>query len=146
MAFTHPGNKQPSIASANPDDHEYESYNGCMTLTSLQTLMNTTNGTIIFCSSNVPGGAHRDERDTKKGFNCVVPYGEWEGGDLLLWEIRQRNSVRQGQAVFLRGSIISHNAWDIRGVRNCVDLFTHENVLRKDLEKRKHDRSEITAV
>ena len=34
------------------------------------------------------GGVHRDERDVKRGFNCVVPYGEWEGGDLLLWEIR----------------------------------------------------------
>ena len=66
---------------------------------------------------------YRDERDTKRGFNCVVPYGEWEGGDLLLWEIRQRISLQQGEAVFFRGNIISHNAWIIKGVRNYVDCL-----------------------
>ena len=99
-------------------------------------------GLAINQNQRTSGGAHRDERDTKKGYNCVVPYGEWDGGDLLLWEIRQRIGLRQGQALFFRGNLISHNAWGIKGTRNCVDLFTHENMLRKDIEKRKHDRSD----
>lgn len=33
---------------------------------------------------------HRDENDLKKGFNCVVPYGDWEGGDVVLWELGKR--------------------------------------------------------
>ena len=72
-----------------------------------------------------------------------MPYGEWEGGDLLLWEIQQRISIQQRQAVFFRGNISSHNTWNIKGVQNCVDLFTHENVLRKDSEKTRHDQNEM---
>ena len=88
------------------------------------------------------GVVHSDERDAKRRFNCVVPYGEWEEGDLLLWEIRQRISIQPGQVVFFRGNIISHNAWNIKGVRNCVDLFTHDNVVRKDSEKRRRNHNE----
>lgn len=34
------------------------------------------------------GTAHRDQNDTSRGPNCVVPYGNWSGGDVLLWKIR----------------------------------------------------------
>ena len=88
------------------------------------------------------GGVHRDEMDAKRELNCVVPYGEWEGGDLLLWEIRQRISIQQRHAVFYRGNIISHNAWNIKGVRNYMDLFTHENMFRKDSAKRRRNHNE----
>ena len=71
-----------------------------------------------------------------------MPYGEWEGGDLLLWEIQQRISIQQGQAIFFYGNIISHNAWNMKGVRNRVDLFTPENVLRQDSEKRRRNHNE----
>ena len=56
-------------------------------------------------------------------FNCVVPYGDWEGGDLLLWEPRQRIQFRQGQAIFFRAASITHNAWNIQGRRNFQNTF-----------------------
>ena len=108
----------------------------------LQKVAGIWSGLAINQNQTNSGEVHRDERDAKRGFNCVVPYGEWEGGDLLLWEIRQRISIQQGQAVFFRGNIISHNAWNIKGVRNCVDLFTHKNVLRKHSEKRRRNHNE----
>ena len=73
----------------------------------------------------------------------MIPYGDWEGGDLLLWEItsRQRLQFRQGHALFFRSRVLKHNAWGISGLRNCVDLFTHENMLQFDKENQKHGRT-----
>ena len=68
----------------------------------------------------------------KEGFNCVIPYGEWEGGDVMLWEIAMRVEVRRVEALFFRGNVILHNAQDITGSRNCVDLFIHQNVVTLD--------------
>ena len=102
-------------------------------------------GIAINQNQSTSGTAHRDLRDTKDGFNCVIPYGDWEGGDLLLWEIRQRLQFRQGHALFFRSRVLTHNACGISGLRNCVDLFTHENMLQLDKENRKHGRTEKEA-
>ena len=65
------------------------------------------------------GGAHRDFRDATNSLNCVVPYGDWMGGDLLLWELRKRVELKEGEALFFRGSSILHNCWNIsNGSRN----------------------------
>ena len=88
----------------------------------------------------VAGRAHRDDRDA--GFNCVIPYGSWKGGDVLLWELRLRVELQKGQALFVRGSVITHSAWNMEGTRNSIDLFTHNNVLQIDMEKRRHGRPE----
>ena len=83
-----------------------------------------------------------DHKDTKEGMNCVIPYGTWTGGDLLLWDIRQRVQIQQGQALFFKSSILAHQSWKVNGERNCVDLFTHENLLKLDKERKKHGREE----
>ena len=28
------------------------------------------------------GKGHKDYRDAKDSYNCVIPYGDWQGGDL----------------------------------------------------------------
>ena len=109
----------------------------------LQKVGGIWHGLAINQNQDSSGGAHRDMRDTRAGFNCVVPYGDWEGGDLLLWEPRQRIQFRQGQAIFFRAASITHNAWNIHGSRNCVDFFTHENVLQFDKVHRRHGRWHI---
>lgn len=94
-------------------------------------------GVAICQGQTEDGNPHRDENDFKKGFNCVVPYGDWDGGDVVLWELGKRVELREGEALFFRGKCINHNAVGISGgVRNCVDLFIHENLMRLD-EKRK---------
>ena len=74
----------------------------------------------------------------KEGFNCVIPYGEWEGGDVMSWEIGMRVKLRRGEALFFRGNVILHNAQDITGCSNCVDLFIHQNVVTLDEQNHKH--------
>ena len=51
------------------------------------------------------GGVHKDYKDAKDSFNCVIPYGDWEGCDVLLWDLRKRVEVKEGQALFFRGRI-----------------------------------------
>ena len=55
----------------------------------------------------------------------------------MLWEIGMRVEVRRGEALFFRGNVILHNAQDITGSRNCVDLFIHQNVVTLDEQNRK---------
>ena len=40
------------------------------------------------------GGVRKDYKDAKGSFNCVIPYGDWEGGDVLLWDLRKRVEVK----------------------------------------------------
>jgi hypothetical protein len=30
---------------------------------------------------------HANLKDELQTYNCVIPYGEWDGGDLILWPI-----------------------------------------------------------
>src|SRR5580692_9680138 len=72
-------------------------------------------------------GTHLDFGDS--GFNCVVPWGEYKGGGLILWQLKIVMELEPGDAFFFMGSLIAHNVGEIEGVRNSIDLFCHTNVL-----------------
>ena len=63
------------------------------------------------------------------GFNCVVPWGKYKGGALVLWQLKMIVELEPGDAFFFMGSLIAHNVGEIEGVRNSIDLFCHKNVL-----------------
>ena len=84
------------------------------------------------------GKLHKDYADAKEAYNCVVTYGDWEGGEVILWDIKKRVELKEGQALFFGGRIIIHNACRIEGKRNCVDLFIHESLKRLDEKNKKH--------
>ena len=75
------------------------------------------------------------------GYNCVVPWGEYEGGRLVLWQLKMVVELQPGDAFFFMGSLIAHNVHVIEGVRHSIDLFCHKNVLawkdRCDEERRR---------
>ena len=97
-------------------------------------------GLVINWGQTHAGEPHRDDEDAKLGYNCVVPYRDWSGGDLLLWDLKMRIELREGDAFIFRGSLLTHNAYSIvpGGVRNGVDLFTHQNLLNLDKAKRRY--------
>jgi hypothetical protein len=72
-------------------------------------------------------GTHLDFGDS--GFNCVVPWGEYNGGGLVLWQLKMVMELEPGDAFFFMGSLIAHNIGEIEGVRSSIDLFCHTNVL-----------------
>ena len=84
------------------------------------------------------GQPHKDYADAKEAFNCVIPYGDWQGGEIILWDLKQRVELKEGQALFFHGRIIIHNAWRIEGKRNYVDLFIHESLNRLDNKNKKY--------
>jgi hypothetical protein len=72
-------------------------------------------------------GTHLDFGDS--GYNCVVPWGRYNGGGLVLWQLEMIVELEPGDAFFFMGSLIAHNVGEIQGVRNSIDLFCHTNVL-----------------
>ena len=84
------------------------------------------------------GKPYKDYADAKEALNCVIPYGDWQGGEIILWDLKQQVELKEGQALLFRGRIIIHNAWRIEGKRNCLDLFIHESLKRLDNKNKKH--------
>jgi hypothetical protein len=70
---------------------------------------------------------HQDWGDY--GYNCVVPWGEYQGGGLILWQLKIVVELRPGDAFFFMGSLIAHNVRGVEGIRNSIDLFCHHTVL-----------------
>ena len=63
------------------------------------------------------------------GYNCVVPWGEYKGGALVLWQLKIIVELEPGDIFFFMGSLIAHNVGEIEGVQNSIDLFCHMNIL-----------------
>ena len=75
---------------------------------------------------------HLDFRDS--GYNCIVPWGRYNGEGLVLWQLEMIMESEPSDAFFFIGSLIAHNIGEIQGVRNSIDLFCHINVLNwKDM-------------
>ena len=86
-------------------------------------------------------GTHLDFGDLR--FNCIVPWGEYKGGGLVLQQLKIVVELEPGNAFFFMGSLITHNVGEIEGVQNSIDLFCYTNVLsRKDKydEERQRER------
>ena len=87
------------------------------------------------------GKPHKDYADAKEAYNCVVPYGDWEGREVILWDLKKQVELKEGQALFFGGRIIIHNTWKIERKRNCMDLFIYESLKRLDEKNKKHSRN-----
>jgi hypothetical protein len=77
----------------------------------------------------VGSATHRDVKDDFTVFNAVAPFGNYKGGDLVLWGLRMRVEMQRGDVFFFYGSLISHNVTAVEGDRNSVNLFTHHSTL-----------------
>jgi hypothetical protein len=76
------------------------------------------------------GTAHIDHQDDKRGYNCVLPFGTYTGGDLVLWDIGVKYELQPGDAVMFYSGVMAHNASEVTsGSRNVVDMFVHRSNL-----------------
>ena len=72
---------------------------------------------------------HTDWNDKKYGFNCVLPFGDYTGAAIILWQLEVILELLPGDVLFFMGGIIAHNTEKVAsGVRNSIDLFSHEKV------------------
>lgn len=89
-------------------------------------------------------GTQQDYNDDPKGFKCVVAFGDYEGGDLLLWQLKLRIQLRPGDVVMFNSALLAHNSTEVKGERGAVEFFTRKGVVtykRKQMERRVNAKS-----
>jgi hypothetical protein len=71
---------------------------------------------------------HRDIKVAKYGISCVCPLGDFEGGELILWELKTAIKLRPGDLVFLRDNLITHSNGSVEGIRHSLVAFTRQDM------------------
>jgi hypothetical protein len=73
---------------------------------------------------------HRDVKERVFGVSCLCPFGDWEGGNLILWELKLIIELRPGDLLFFPDALIHHSneAVAVGGQRNSVVAFTQQNM------------------
>ncbi len=62
---------------------------------------------------------------TIPSLNAVVSFGDFKGGELILWGLKVIVELRPGDVYLFYGSLIAHNVLGVEGDRNSVNLFSH---------------------
>jgi len=87
------------------------------------------------------GDTHINWQDFPRGYNCVVPWGTFTGGAVVLWQAKVIYQLQQGEALFFLGGVMAHQVQPIlTGERNSLDLFTHKSSF--DWKKREDQKME----
>jgi hypothetical protein len=68
-------------------------------------------------------GPHYDIMDEPEGLCCVVPYGNYSGGDLVFPEVKLRCKLRPGDVIFFRSRELMHENFAVKGQRRSI-VFT----------------------
>jgi hypothetical protein len=89
---------------------------------------------------------HQDWKDDGQTYNCVIPYGEWSGGDLILWPLKLRVQISEGEGFFFLGRLIAHSVTEVVGMRNSVDAFIHKSNFDCLSRKMKEEEEEKEVV
>lgn len=72
--------------------------------------------------------AHQYWKDIRSVTTTIVSYGNYEGGDLILWQAKCMVQLGPGDAILFIGNLICYENTKItREVRNSIDLFTHKS-------------------
>jgi hypothetical protein len=91
---------------------------------------------------------HRDIKVAKYGISCLCPLGDFQGGEVVLWELKTKVSLRPGDLLFLRDNLITHSNDAVEGVRHSLVAFTRQDIfhwkerLGEDCEDRDEDDKE----
>ncbi len=69
-----------------------------------------------------------------------MPWGDFQGGSLVLWQLKIIVELKPGDAFFFMGSLIAHNVQNVQGVHNSIDLFCHRTIFawkdKQDIKRR----------
>ena len=94
----------------------------------------------LFCGMalnyEVQTGRHKDKLNSIDAPDCVIPFGQFTGGELILWNLKAIVEVPPGWAIMFLGSIIEHSNMPYQGSRHSIDLHTHETVVTWWKERR----------
>jgi hypothetical protein len=87
---------------------------------------------------------HRDVKVAKYGISCLCPLGDFQGGEVILWELKTAVTLRPGDLLFLRDNLITHSNREVKGVRHSIVAFTRQDMFdwKKRLGEYYDDRDE----
>lgn len=70
---------------------------------------------------------HIDLQDCVSGFNAVIPWWKFGGGNLILWPAKFVYHVEPQECLFLCGRMMAHLVQPITsGICNSLDLLCHK--------------------
>jgi hypothetical protein len=73
---------------------------------------------------------HRDVGESPFGMSCLSAYGNYRGGEVVLWEAELIIDLRPGDLLFFPDAVVHHsNNPVLKGIRHSVVAFTPRNVL-----------------
>jgi len=73
---------------------------------------------------------HLDWQDINYGYNTVLPWGNFGGGNLIFWQAKIIYQVCRGDCLLFMGSVIAHQVSEIiSGMRNSLDLFCYKSTM-----------------
>jgi hypothetical protein len=73
---------------------------------------------------------HRDLQNHIFGFSCLCPFGIFERGEVVMWEIETVLELQRGDLFFFPDQLITHSNLEAKGVRHSVVSFTEQGVWR----------------
>ena len=72
---------------------------------------------------------HQDRNDAFYGVSCVCAFGDYEGGDLICWELKVIVELKPGDMFFFPAHLITHSNTEVKGERHSLVAFTQQKVL-----------------
>jgi hypothetical protein len=88
---------------------------------------------MIAINYNIISNYHWDKSDTSNGLCCLIPLGDFQGGDLYFPQLHVRVPLQPGQVVAFNSHYLLHgNLPLIRGVRHSIVYFVHQYFFQEE--------------
>jgi len=82
----------------------------------------------IGTSDPVQTEPHRDVKESKFGYSCIVTAGDYTGGALICYELKLIIELPPGSCFFFPDALITHSNENTTGERSSIVAFTQENM------------------
>jgi len=77
-------------------------------------------------SDSVTTKEHKDGKDAKFGVSCVCPFGDYEGGELICWELEVIVELKLGDLFFFPAHLVTHSNMPVKGERHSLVAFMQQ--------------------
>jgi hypothetical protein len=71
---------------------------------------------------------HRDVKEVRDSYSCVIACGDYMDGDLILYELHCKIELQSGDILIFPDSLIHHMNEKAEGKRKSVVMFTQQNM------------------
>jgi hypothetical protein len=72
---------------------------------------------------------HRDLLSAMYGVSCLCPLGNYEGGNVIFWELQIEVELRPGDLLFFPDHLITHSNSPVVGIRHSLVAFMREAMI-----------------